>query len=248
MSSSISGLSTSTSPLFSDGLTGAVVPRAGLTARDRDQMYVLLETYFCGTDRARFESDLEEKEAVIVLRDGGRIVGFSTFMRMSATIDGENVVAFFSGDTIVAREYWGESLLSRIWGQTMLHEASQIDARVFWFLICSGYKTWRFLPVFFRDFYPHPDRPTPAAAQRILDALGAAKFGSEYVRGEGVVRFRRPTPLRPGVADVTEQRLRDPRIAFFERVNPGHAAGDELACLTEISRANLTRAGLRMVP
>jgi hypothetical protein len=30
-------------------------------------------------------------------------------------------------------------------------------------------------------------------------------------------------------------------------MNPGHANGDELACLTEISRSNLTPAGERMV-
>jgi hypothetical protein len=30
-------------------------------------------------------------------------------------------------------------------------------------------------------------------------------------------------------------------------MNPGHAAGEELACLAELSRANLTRAGLRMI-
>ncbi|HYR28933.1 MAG TPA: hypothetical protein VEU30_10735, partial [Thermoanaerobaculia bacterium] len=178
---------------------------------------------------------------------GGRIVGFSTFMRLTATIDGEEVVAFFSGDTIVAREYWGESILARTWGTTMIAEAERIGGRVYWFLICSGYKTWRFLPVFFRAFHPNPGSPTPPREQHVLDTLAAAKFGGEYRREEGVVRFERPTPLRPGVADVTEERLRDPRIAFFERITPGHIHGDELVCLTEISRANLTRAGLRML-
>ena len=46
---------------------------------------------------------------------------------------------------------------------------------------------------------------------------------------------------------MTAERLRDPQVAFFARMNPGHARGDELACLTELSRANLTRAGQRMV-
>ena len=30
-------------------------------------------------------------------------------------------------------------------------------------------------------------------------------------------------------------------------MNPGHLDGDELACIAELSRANLTRAGVRMV-
>jgi hypothetical protein len=36
-------------------------------------------------------------------------------------------------------------------------------------------------------------------------------------------------------------------VSFFAEKNPGHVKGDELACITEISRSNLTRAGERMV-
>jgi hypothetical protein len=259
MSNSTSALLTSTSPLFDRGycdqrLAGSVSPRESLTTGDRNEMYALLESYFAETSRMQFESDLAEKEAVVLLRDvdGGRIQGFSTFMRLAARIDEQDVVAFFSGDTIVAHQFWSETVLSRLWSRTVFAEADRMIAarpatRVYWFLICSGYKTWRFLPVFFREYYPNPEAPTPLAARRILDGLGELKFGEQYDARCGVVRFARATPLRRGIADVTEQRLSDPRVEFFARMNPGHAHGDELACLTEISRTNLTRAGERMV-
>src|SRR5262249_443466 len=157
-------------------------------------------------------------------------------MRLAANIDGQDVVAFFSGDTIIALEYWGDSLLARLWSRTVFAEAELIMAarpsvRVYWYLICSGYRTWRFLPVFFREFWPNLNGPTPSHAQNILDTLGRKKFGSHYIRGSGIVRFPSATPLRGGVSDVTEERLADPQVAFFARMNPGHAAGDELACL-----------------
>jgi hypothetical protein len=235
-------------------LAGSVVPRAMLAPAERQRMYELLARYFLGTSRDQFENDLAEKEAVILLRDmkDEQIQGFSTLMRITTAVDGREIVAFFSGDTIVAQEFWGETILSRLWSQTVFAEADRIrgerpDASVFWYLICSGYKTWRFLPVFFREYYPHPEKPTPMHIKRILDVLGERKFGKEYSPNEGIVRFGSATPLREGVADVTEERLRDPLIAFFHRMNPGHINGDELACLTEISRCNLTRAGERMV-
>lgn len=257
MNNSMTALPTWTSPPFEPvcgrRLAGSVVPSAATTSGDREQMYRLLAAYFTGTRRDQFEADLAEKEAVVMLRDekSGQVQGFSTFMRIAARIDGADVAAFYSGDTIVAREYWGETMLSQLWSRTVLAEADRIRterpaARVYWFLICSGYKTWRFLPVFFREYYPNPATPTPPRMKRILDTLGQRKFGDQYLAGPGIVRFRRATPLRHGVADVTEQRLRDPRVAFFSRMNPGHAEGDELACLTEVSRANLTRAGERM--
>jgi hypothetical protein len=258
MSNSIVALPTLISPPFEAGcerrLAGLAIARANLTAAERDEMYGLLVSYFVGTTRAQFESDLAEKESAIVLRDteSGQIQGFSTLIRIAACVDGRDIVAFFSGDTIVAQQYWGESELSRLWSRTVFAEADRVLAKcpqtgVYWFLICSGYRTWRFLPVFFREFYPNPETPTPPHVKRILDTLGERKFGSQYDAESGVIRPRVATPLRRGVADVTEQRLRDPRIAFFTRMNPGHIHGDELACLTEISRPNLTRAGERMV-
>jgi hypothetical protein len=235
-------------------LTASIVPHTAVTLEERRQMFALLRKHFAGTARERFEADLREKETVILLRDAGsgRIQGFSTLMRMTAQLDRKDIVAFFSGDTIIDREYWGESTLSRAWGQVVFGEADRIaaerpDTSVYWFLICSGYKTWRFLPVFFREFYPNAARPTPPDVRRLIDTLAARKFGDEYLPAEGVVRFREATPLRSGIADVTDERLRDPQVAFFARVNPGHAAGDELVCLTEIARSNLTRAGLRMI-
>ena len=232
-------------------LVGAVVRTDDVTLSERHEMYALLRRYFERTTRARFESDLREKDAVILLRDeaAGRIQGFSTFARMTA---GEGVVAFFSGDTIIDREFWGDTVLSRTWGATVFAEAERIAAEraakaVYWFLISSGYKTWRFLPLFFRRFYPSMDAATPPEVRGVLDTLGTQRFGAQYLPERGIVRFNEPTPLRRGVADVTPERLRDPRVAFFARMNPGHAEGDELACIAELSRANLTRAGLRMI-
>jgi hypothetical protein len=257
MNNSTSVQPTSTSPrseAVERRIVGGAIRRDELTPADRDEMYGLLQRCFSGTDRTHFERDLSEKETIIVLRDGvdRSMCGFSTLMRLRSTIDGEPIVAFFSGDTIVDPAYWGDTALSRIWGHVVFGEADRIahyepGTRVFWFLICSGYKTWRFLPVFFRDYYPSLAGQPSVFHQRLRDRLGCEKFGDEYVPGAGIVRFRCATPLRRGVADITPERLRDPHTAFFARVNPGHAEGDELACLAEITRSNLTRAGRRIV-
>jgi hypothetical protein len=220
-------------------------------------MRSLLQRYFLGVTPGRFEQDLAEKQSVILLRDAadGALGGFSTLMRLETALEGREgrrVVAFFSGDTVVDRAYWGETELPRCFARHVfaLAETERRAAPatgVYWYLICSGYKTYRFLPVFFRDFFPTYRRPTPAAARRILDALGAWKFPGEYDAAAGVIRPRRATPLRPDVAMVESRLLRNPDVAFFVAANPGHAAGDELACLAELRPDNLTRAGRRML-
>lgn len=252
MSDSTTASPPSNSPPSDAGgaLTGRVQPVASLTPAERAQMVALLGRYFDNVTPAQVEADLQEKESVILMTDRatGQLQGFSTLMRLRAVVDGQPLVSFFSGDTIIAEEYWGESILPRLWAREVFGQAALLpDTPVYWFLISSGYKTYRFLPLFFREFYPTYERPTPPATQRILDALARQKFSTEYDPARGIVRLAHATPLRPDVADLTPRRLRDPHVAFFAVQNPGHAQGDELACLTRILPENLTAAGRRMV-
>ncbi len=231
-------------------LVGRVLSVCDVTETDRVQMYALLAAYFRHTSRAVFERDLAEKEWVVLLRAAttGVVQGFSTLMRLTAVIDQQPVVAFFSGDTIIHRDYWGETILPRLWAQHVFRLAASItNARVYWLLICSGYKTYRFLPVFFQEFYPTYACSTPPHYQRIMDTFARQKFGAEYDAVCGVVRLTQATPLHTEVAAITPQRLRDPHVAFFVTANPGHTDGVELVCLTELTSANLTAAGRRMV-
>ena len=225
-------LALSTSPL-SD-----VVLRRELTRRDRDAMFALYTTYFATGDRVTFERDLAEKEWVILLRDeDGAIDGFSTLMRMQAG----GATVFFSGDTIVDRRRWGTYDLPRMWGR---HVFSVAGDNAYWFLISSGYRTYRYLPLFFRDFHPRFD--ADASMKPLLDRIAMAKFGESYDPKSGVIRLATPAPLREGVSDPAT-RLRDPHVRFFLEANPGHGDGDELACLVRIAADNLTPAGLRML-
>ena len=225
-------------PAPSTSARSEVLPRAALTRRDRDAMFALYTRYFATTDRMTFERDLAEKEWVILLRDDdgadANIGGFSTLMRMRVG----DATVFFSGDTIVAKHRWGTFDLPRLWGRHVFREAA---GNAYWFLISSGFRTYRFLPLFFRDFYPR-DR----AMKPLLDTIASAKFGDAYDPRTGVVRLATPAPLRDGVSDPAP-RMNDPHVRFFVEANPGHAGGDELACLVRIGVDNLTPAGLRMI-
>jgi hypothetical protein len=221
-----------------------VTPRAELTSRDRDEMFALYASYFAA-DRAVFERDLDEKHWVVLLRDDeGRIDGFSTLMRL----DVGDVTVFFSGDTVVARSRWGTYDLPRFWAKHVFSVAATLAPReVYWFLISSGYRTYRYLPVFFREFYPTVERPTPEHVKSLIDRIARAKFNGSYDPSAGVVRLATPAPLRAGISDPEERLERDPHVRFFVQVNPNHAAGDELACLVRVSPDNVTPAGQRMI-
>jgi hypothetical protein len=230
-------------------LKGEAVARAALSQATVDEMVALFSEHYELACPDRFRRDLAEKDQVVLLRDmsRGALQGFSTLALYTTTIQGRQIGVVYSGDTIIRPAFWGTPALPSVWIKHVLSLASVMPQPVYWLLISSGYKSYRFLPVFYREFYPRYDCPTPPNLQATLDALAHERFGEQYDATTGLVRFAGGgTPLRPGVADVSEERQRNPHIRYFLERNPGHAQGDELVCLTQISWQNLTSAGQRM--
>ena len=232
-------------------LNGRLVRVANVTDCERNQMFSLMDTYYEHMDRSAFEADLGEKQWVIMLQDPTRGVvrGFSTQRVLDVVVEDRPIRALFSGDTIVDYDHWAQNPLAQVWGQFAL---SLIDdnpsAPLYWFLIAKGYKTYRFLPVFFHEFYPRHDGPTPAWASRLIDALGRQMYPTTYHSGAGIVHADRfGCRLRPEVAKITHQRLRNPQVRFFAEKNPGHARGDELCCIAPLTRENFTSAAYRVI-
>jgi len=231
------------------GIQFQLVPRADLTVAQTAEMFQLLVQHFDGVTREQFARDLAEKNLALLLKHDERTVGFSTQLAYSTSFEGEPVNVIYSGDTIVTPAAWGTTALPRAWvaGVDALR-ATLPPGRCFWLLLTSGFRTYRFLPVFWREFFPRFDTSTPPEMKRLLDQLAQERFGAQFDSHTGVVRFKNPQRLQAGLEGIPAGRERDPHTIFFLARNPGHANGDELACLTELCLENLTAAGRRMMP
>ena len=229
-------------------LEGRVVRRSDLDEMTRAAMFRLLAAHFVGVDRSTFDADLEEKQCAILLEDDdGELRGFSTLLLYRTAVERKTLSVVYSGDTIVDRAWWGSPALPRTWIRAVRQLAGTVNGDdLYWLLLTSGYRTYRFLPVFFRSFYPRCDEPMAPAMAGLLDSLAREKFGSQYDGSSGIVRFSRPQVLTPDLLSLPEGRVVDPHIAFFLSRNPGHVNGDELVCLTRVAEDNLTAAGRRM--
>ena len=225
-----------------------LVPRDSLTAAQRDEMFALLSLHFEGVMREQFERDLAEKNWVVEIRRDGRLLGFSTLLVCEERHNGRPLTAIYSGDTIVAPEAWRSPALARAWIAAVNHLRATFPARpCYWLLLTSGFRTYRFLPVFWREFFPRHDVQTPMSMQGLLDHLARARYGERYDATTGIVRFPHPQKLRGVLGETASGRTADAHVAFFLARNPAHTEGDELACIAEISDENLTPAGRRMI-
>jgi len=227
---------------------GAIVRRAGIDAATRAAMYALFASQFSGVSRDEFLRDLAEKNWVLLLRgEHGELAGFSSLHVYRTVVGERELTVVYSGDTVVDVRTWSDSALSYYWmGAIDFLQRFYDTDRLYWFLLVSGYRTYRFLPVYSEFFYPRYDRPTPPEVQETMDALALARFGDRYDPATGIVRLRAPARLKGELSGIPEHRLGDPHVAFFAERNPGHEHGDELVCFSILAEDKLTRLGKRM--
>ncbi len=221
-------------------LKGQVKPIAAYSEAEIREMYRLMAEFYDHTDEQVFRKDFFDKDYCLALyADSSVPVGFTTQKVLTLQVGGKTVHGVFSGDTIIDRKYWGDIELFRVWANFWFSYAEKYE-EFYWFLICKGYKTYRMLPVFWKEFYPNCRFETPAFEKQIIDAYGELLYPDEYNSLTGVVEYRSEKDrLKDGVADIGEKELKNKDIAFFAERNPGYRQGNDIACLAKIDKSVL---------
>ena len=224
-------------------LQSQITPVSRLSETAVHQLFTIFARHYEQVTWLDFKRDLHEKHFVILLNDSlsGEPVGFSTQQIISCKVEETPLRAIFSGDTIIDRAYWGERELIRSWCHFAgTVRATEPQTRLFWFLISKGYRTYLFLPLFYREFFPRFDAPTPAFEQKIIDTLATARYPEFYQQQSGLLEFPRSHgQLTAELAEIPAARRHHPHVDFFLARNPKYATGSELVCLAEISARNM---------
>ncbi|MAI73143.1 MAG: hypothetical protein CMM01_19855 [Rhodopirellula sp.] len=233
-----------------------------LSELDREGMLSLMNLYYDNVKSTQFFQDLMEKDLVICLRDtldstsvdtpnamSGKILGFSTQQIFVHDFNGKSNRVLFSGDTVVSRKHWNSPLLARAWGRLAMGLIAKSSEPLYWLLLTKGYRTYRFLPLFFHQYAPSTERAGQLELDEMRHAFTRYLFGSAYnpatftVRGRAIDNYF----LRRGVADIDQARLRDQHVRRFLHLNPAYHHGDELSCLAPLTVDNFTDAARRVI-
>ncbi len=236
-------------PAVAPPAIGTLCRPADLHASQVEEMLALMNRYYRAVSRETFLDDLAEKAQVILLSDGhdGTVVGFSTLTVIDVVEGDQAARVLFSGDTIVERRFWHANPLAALWGRRVLELVDENPGeRLYWLLLSKGFRTYRYLPVFFRHFYPRHDADTPAALGALLATVASARYGARYDAATGIVHAGH-YHLRAGMAELANRASRDPHVAYFVARNPGFVVGDELCCLAPLSRGNFRSAAYRVM-
>lgn len=216
---------------------------------EKKTFYRLLCQGFLGVSWNDFMRDFQEKDAVMILRkehSAGEIVGWSTLMVLPLVLSGEEVKGIFSGDTMVLPEHRSSTGFGVELVRYFMHVQKQFPHhRVYYILISKGWRTYKIMPFFFKEFSPRYDKPTSACDKAVMDAFGKKKYPCHYHPATGVITFS-PQKLRPESIDAIPVKV-DAHTQFFLRSNPGYLDGNELVCVARVSPDNFTNGLKRLI-
>lgn len=207
---------------------------------------VYLESYDASSE-ALFLRDLANKDEALLVYAAGELVGFTTVRVFEREWRGERIRVVYSGDTVIERAHWGQQALAFAWIARMgALKREHPDTPLYWFLLVKGHRTFRYLPVFGKSFYPHwsVDR---SDLKPLANALALDMFPDDYNPATGVVEFRQSRGhLKPDLALTSPEELDREGVRFFLERNPGFRRGHELVCLCEVEEHNMKPLTLRL--
>lgn len=227
--------------------TSAFAEVSALDSRIRHEMADLYLANYDGSSEALFLNDLERKDEVLLLRDEERLVGFTTLRVYEREWNGRRIRVVYSGDTVVDRKHWGQQVLAFDWITRMGEiKEEQPDVPLYWFLLVKGHRTFRYLPLFAKSFYPHW-RMDRSDLKPLADALAQDMFAADYNPATGVVEFPESRGhLKSDIALPVAGDCAREEVRFFLARNPGFQRGHELVCICEIEAHNMKPLTLRL--
>jgi hypothetical protein len=230
-------------------LSGRLLYRGTLSATQRAELYVLFREQYERTTPESFARDLNGWQWLLVLRDSWRsLQGFLPLALYESQPGERRVSVLLSGDLVLRPDAWQAPELAREFLSNVLALSAGMVQPTYWLLAASGFRSYRFLPSFARDFWPRYDRATPHEAQTLLDHLARERFTAAYDPARGVARFGLgPLPRHAALVELESARRQDPHSAYFAQRNPGHADGDRLVCVTPILPDNFTPPARRLL-
>lgn len=230
-------------------LKAQTVSIQSVSEKEINDLYTLFSRYYEASNYEKFLEDFNSKDDVILLRckKDRRIRGFSTLKQMHFTQEGTKRVGIFSGDTIIDENFWGATALTFEFFKYVLNvKRKNLFTDVYWLLISKGFKTYLLLANNFQTYYPRFDKETPRDVQAFMDSSWSTLYPIDYSHEAKILKTaHKYDRLKEHVAQIGASELKNPKIEFFQKMNPNWRSGDELCCIGRVDLGLVIRYSSR---
>ncbi|MGM0579956.1 MAG: hypothetical protein ACQETL_04715 [Bacteroidota bacterium] len=217
----------------------------------RKRMFELMFSCYNKITEDTFNTDLNKKQYVGLIKDQDNMVqGFTTFAINPNSTNESNYNVLFSGDTIIAPEYWGTQVMKYGWCKAVGSIiASDATKPWYWYLLSKGHRTYMFLPLFFKDYFPSIE-PSESDDQlkKIASDISLKLYGDCWKEEEGVIRFKESQgELKEELIQASYQKKGSKFVQFFLKKNPAFYKGEELVCIAHLHPENFLRSAKDLI-
>jgi hypothetical protein len=211
-----------------------------LSAADLDEIDNLVTRYFLES-KGWIGPAIEGCDRVIRYRsnDGGELAGISLLVIDDLTHKDRRIRVRYTR-AVMLREYArGRNLIQLAGLQSFLRFGLTFRRSVYWFTECDTFRSYLLGMRNLESAWPRVKTPMPAFERGLYDYLckkNCGKFWNATRRVRTPISGRR---MAPHLLSIPARLLRDPDVAFFVRMNPGHQDGDSLPILATLDFRNI---------
>tara|TARA_Y100001954_G_scaffold92887_1_gene101693 strand:+ start:4765 stop:5499 length:735 start_codon:yes stop_codon:yes gene_type:complete len=225
-------------------LTYKLVKSNSINDRDINRMYSLMQENYDFILLENFKKDLIKKDYIGLLIDNNMTIqGFTTYAFNPNNYSNKKYNILFSGDTVISENFTGTQELTKGWGKTVGFFIKKYpEKKLLWYLMSKGYKTYLYLPFFFKKYYPALEESrNDQRLKKIINEFSNLIYPDCWNEELGIIKFKKR------LGQVKEKHIlksidkKNKHIDFFLEKNPGYINGDELVCMAEVDIDNLLR-------
>ena len=221
-----------------DRVSTEVLPTHALTLPMWDEIWTLTSEFY-DVEREYAEMELRRRSRIALFRMNGALLGMASIDTYPTTFRGRDIVVISTTHVLIRENWRGRNLVQRLGFRSFLSARRRYPLRpAFWFFDTFSYKSYLLLPRNFVEYWPRHDRPTPEPRAALIDELAGRMYGPAWRPARGVAVRSGRLRLRESAAPLASEAEGGPDVAFFARVNPGHAEGDMLICLCPLTLRN----------
>jgi hypothetical protein len=220
-------------------VTTTVRPTISLAQAEWDEIWALTDGFY-EAERAYAENELRKHQNIALFRsDYGELVGCVSLDNYTVDFRGRRYAVIYTSHVLLLEPYRGQNILQKLGAASFLKMRLRHPLLpIYWFYDTFSYKSYLLMPRNFTTYWPRRDLPTPEFVSAFMDQLASRMYGASWQPERGIAVRSGQKRLRPGAAPLEATALDDPDLAFYTRMNPGHAEGDMLVCLAPLTLGN----------
>lgn len=204
----------------------------------KTRMWNLYSNYY-NVDQAAFFARFDSNDFYAIYKKGEELVGFTGLRLRTFDLDGEEVMTFYLGQTVMRSDCRGKSLLPRTCSLLFAqHFLKNPTMPIYVWCDSLTFKPYLLFSNSLKKCYPTRLEATPKNIQTLINKLGHHYYKNNFDPATGTV-YKENNIIEDPSSTITEaDRQNNPDIDFFANANPGHSKGHGLITIAPINFTN----------